>query len=35
MTCFFHVIWHYSELWVLIEYFELLTTQSPIFIESS
>ena len=34
LTCFFHVIWHYSELWVLIEYFELLTTQSPIFIES-
>ena len=30
----FHVILHYFEPWILNEYFELLTTQSPVFIES-
>ena len=30
----FHVILHYFEPWILNEYFELLTTESPVFIES-
>ena len=30
----FQVILHYFEPWILNEYFELLTTQSPVFIES-
>ena len=34
LTCSFHVILHYCELWVLNEYLELLTTQIPVFIGS-
>ena len=34
LNCQFHVILHYFEPWILNEYFELLNTQSPFFIES-
>ena len=34
MNRHFLVILHYFELWILNKYFELLTTQSPVFIES-
>ena len=33
LNCQFHVILHYFEPWILNEYFELLNTQSPVFIE--
>ena len=35
LNCYFRVILHYSKLWVLNEYFELLTPHSPVFINGS